>query len=207
MENTGRIMSALHSNHAENANLKHSQKYVHYTKIMSNVITGKPPKDIKEALKEKTKNDGKMNAAETAKELKEMMKLIPADAAVTHVDEFGPRRWVLKKLSRATTNSEMCDYLVKYYGMNKLNANLLIQSARRELNKHIKTLVDTVAARNVNYLYEIIDECLDQKIYDTAINAIKELNKMTGVVQQPQNQVTIAKNQQGEEMINITFDS
>ena len=83
----------------------------------------------------------------------------------------------------------------------------MIQSARRELNKHIKTLVDTVAARNVNYLYEIIDECLDQKIYDTAINAIKELNKMTGVVQQPQNQVTIAKNQQGEEMINITFDS
>ena len=76
-----------------------------------------------------------------------------------------------------------------------------------QLNKHIKTLVDTVAARNVNYLYEIIDECLDQKIYDTAINAIKELNKMTGVVQQPQNQVTIAKNQQGEEMINITFDS
>ena len=56
-------------------------------------------------------------------------------------------------------------------------------------------------------IIEIIDECLDQKIYDTAINAIKELNKMTGVVQQPQNQVTIAKNQQGEEMINITFDS
>ena len=76
MENTGRIMSALHSNHVENANLKHFQKYVHYTKIMSNVITGKPPKDIKEALKEKTKNDGKMNAAETAKELKEMMELI-----------------------------------------------------------------------------------------------------------------------------------
>lgn len=166
------------------------------------------PTDLHKALSEKNKNNGRMSAEQTAKDLKEIMDQIPDKEPIYHVDDFSPRKWVLKKLSRSTSNVELLDYLMNYYGMSHIDSDRLIKACRKELNAQIKTLTETVAARNVKYLYDIVDECLDQKIYDTAINAIKELNKMSGVTQyNPGPSVTIAKNKQGEEMINITFDS
>lgn len=172
------------------------------------MVTGYPTKDVQEALKikEKEKNYTKLNTQEVTKELKELMDQIPETPVIHHIDEFTPRKYVLKRLSRSTAPYEIVEHLVNYYGMKKDEAEGFVKNIRGQLNKQIHLLTKTVAARNVKYLYEIIDECIDNKIYDTAINAIKELNKMSGVTQN-QNQVTIAKNQQGEELINITFDS
>lgn len=169
-------------------------------------ITGNTNEDVRQLLKKKEKKNGRMNVTQTTEELKEILEHMPDANIQEHFDDFTPRKYVLKKLSRSTYACELVDYLRKYYGMTKKEALDLVKSVRKDLNEQTKQLTKTVAARNIRYLYEIVDECIDSKIYDSAINAIKELNKMSGVVDS-QNKVTIAKNSLGEEIINISFDS
>ena len=52
-------------------------------------------------------------------------------------------------------------------------------------------------------LKEILDESMEEGKYGIAIDAIKELNKMVGI---GGNRVTLAQNDKGEQVINITFD-
>lgn len=161
--------------------------------------------NLHNALKDKTKAN--LDLSKENEQIKELMDQIPDSAAVFHADNFSPRKYVIKRLSRSTNNSELSEHLRNYYGMSQTESDTLIKNCRADLAKQIKQLTKTVAARNVKLLYDIADECMDKQLYDTAINAIKELNKMSGVTQyNPGPSVTIAKNQHGEELINISFD-
>ena len=55
---------------------------------------------------------------------------------------------------------------------------------------------------NINRLEKIIEDALTDKQRMVAIAAIKEMNNVLS----PKNSVTIARNDKGEEIINITFD-
>lgn len=149
----------------------------------------------------------KNNVTEQNEQIKELMDQIPEPKSTLNVDNFSPRKYVIKRLSRSTSKKEIIDHLRTYYGLKGNTAENLVRTCKAELSSQIRRLTKTVAARNVKLLYDIADECMDKQLYDTAINAIKELNKMAGVTNYNTGpQVTIAKNQHGEELINITFD-
>ena len=63
-----------------------------------------------------------------------------------------------------------------------------------------------IIQQNLDRLEKIIQDCIDGQTGEkkVALQAIAELNKMCGVYEA--NKVTIAKNQEGDEMIQITFD-
>lgn len=70
------------------------------------------------------------------------------------------------------------------------------------IDEHKKAIIQ----QNLDRLEKIIEDCIDGNTGDkkVALNAIAELNKMCGVYES--NKVTIAKNQEGDEMIQISFD-
>lgn len=169
----------------------------------------KAKKELNDMVAEKMADPKIKNISikEQNEEIKELMDQIQTSSKPYMIDEFSARKYVMRRLSRSTNKTELMGHLRNYYGMSASNAQILIQKCRAELSSQIKQLTKTVAARNVKLLYDIADECMDKQLYDTAINAIKELNKMSGVTQYNSGpQVTIAKNKQGEELINITFD-
>lgn len=70
------------------------------------------------------------------------------------------------------------------------------------IDDHKKMIIQ----QNLDRLEKIIETCIDGNTGDkkVALNAIAELNKMCGVYES--NKVTIAKNQGGDEIIQISFD-
>lgn len=119
-------------------------------------------------------------------------------------DNITPRKYVIKRLNRSFNQDETIDYLIEYYGMSKTAAEKLIRETRKHLQKIYKNYSDDIAKRNMIVLQEILEEALESKSYGTAIDCIRELNKMSGVYQQ--NQVTIANDSSGNQIINVTFD-
>ena len=119
-------------------------------------------------------------------------------------DNITPRKYVIKRLNRSFNQDETIDYLIEYYGMSKTAAEKLIRETRKHLQKIYKNYSDDIAKRNMIVLQEILEEALESKSYGTAIDCIKELNRMSGVYQQ--NQVTIANDSSGNQIINVTFD-
>lgn len=119
-------------------------------------------------------------------------------------DNITPRKYVIKRLNRSFNQDETIDYLIDYYGMSKTAAEKLIRETRKHLQKIYKNYSDDIAKRNMIVLQEILEESLESKSYGTAIDCIKELNRMSGVYQQ--NQVTIANDSSGNQIINVTFD-
>lgn len=61
---------------------------------------------------------------------------------------------------------------------------------------------NTLIQANLSRLETIVEKCMSGKDYRDAIAAIKEMNNVIA----PRNNVTIAKNKEGDEVISISFD-
>lgn len=123
-------------------------------------------------------------------------------------------------IERAVTRMEIMDMISKgqsradivqslaYTGIGHKNANLLYYQALKELTPEENMLDDYkrgMMQQNLDRLEKIINSSIEGNSQDkqVALKAIAEMNKMLGLSQG--NNVTINKNNQGDEQIIISF--
>lgn len=116
---------------------------------------------------------------------------------------------VMDAISKGQTRADIVRGLVDTTGMGYKNANLIYYEALKELSPEVNMLDDYklgIMQTNLDRLEKIINTSIDGNTGDkkVALQAIAELNKMLGISQG--NNVTINKNQEGDEQIIISFD-
>lgn len=117
------------------------------------------------------------------------------------------RMEIMDMISKGQSRTDIVQSLVDN-GLGYKNANLLYYQAMKELTPDINLLDDYkrgIMQQNLDRLEKIINSSIDGNTGDkkVALQAIAELNKMLGLSQG--NNVTINKNQEGDEQIVISF--
>ena len=111
-------------------------------------------------------------------------------------------------ISKGMSRKDVCDWL-ETQGMGRSNAYQIYYSALKELVPEDNFLDDSkkyLIQQNLDRLERIINSTITGNTGDkkVALQAISELNRMIGVYSDS-NKVMIAKNNQGEEIIQIDF--
>ena len=123
---------------------------------------------------------------------------------ITKINQAQVAEWV----SQGKTRKFILDALIES-GVKPGQANNLYYDTLKQIvpepdlfDNHKKVIIQ----QNLDRLEKIIENCIDGNSGDkkVALQAIDTLNKMIGVYNG--NSVTIAKNQEGEELIQISFD-
>lgn len=126
-----------------------------------------------------------------------------------------------KKVENLVTQTEITQMLgegqsrisiikhLKEQGINEGQANHLYYAALKELSPQTNLLDDYkrgIIQQNLDRLERIVEKSIDGNSQEksVAVKAIAEINKMLGAYQD--NTVTIARNKEGDEVIQITFD-
>lgn len=109
-----------------------------------------------------------------------------------------------RMITEGGSRSEIQKYAEEKYEVQPRQARAYYAAACRYLvpddeEKFRKEMVH----KNISRLENIAEKCLKDRNYQCAVAAIKELNN---VLNPNKNSVTIAKNNLGEEMIQISFD-
>ena len=112
-------------------------------------------------------------------------------------------------ISKGMSRKDVCDWL-ETQGMQRKNAYTVYYSALKELVPEDNLLDDHkrfLIQQNLDRLETIINTSITGNTGEkkVALQAIDTLNKMLGVYQDG-NKVMIAKNNQGDEIIQISFD-
>ena len=118
-------------------------------------------------------------------------------------DQLSPRKYILKKLNRVFDQDDVVNHLMSEYGLSKTASENLIRQTKKYMREVYKSFSENICENNMMVLKEILDESMEEGKYSIAIDVIKELNKMVGI---GGNRVTLAQNDKGEQVINITFD-
>lgn len=112
-------------------------------------------------------------------------------------------------VSRGKSRKEVIE-LLENEGMTYTSAEKLYYTALKDLAPEPNLFDDYkkgIIQQNLNRLEKIVSDCIEGNVGEktVALRAIDTLNKMLGVYNE-NNSVTIAKNNKGEEIIQITFD-
>ena len=81
-------------------------------------------------------------------------------------------------------NRDEADILksLKYnYMLSDAESSKILKEVKHHLKKQYKEYCENVAEKNILTLQQIADDCLANGQYKTAIEAIKELNRMSGI--------------------------
>lgn len=129
-------------------------------------------------------------------------------AAVNKIEKANKLSQVQELISKGKTRGEIIAFCEEELGMTKRSAIDYYRDALRELIMDDDFLGDykkAIQAQNYDRLEKIVNDTINGNAAEkkVCISAIAELNKMTG---SGGNSVTIGKNQEGEEIIHITFE-
>ena len=81
-------------------------------------------------------------------------------------------------------NRDEADILksLKYnYMLSDAESSKILKEVKKKLKAQYKEYVEQVAEKNILTLQQILDDCLANGQYKTAIEAVKELNRMSGI--------------------------
>lgn len=117
---------------------------------------------------------------------------------------------VANLISQGKSHKYITDLLQEEDGVSYKNASVIYYQALKDLLPNPEWLEDykrAITQTNIDRLEKIIDDTLsgDTASKNTAIRAIEVINKMVGLT--GENKVNIAKNSQGDEVIQITFSN
>lgn len=123
------------------------------------------------------------------------------------MERAATRMEVMDAISKGESRADIVQSLVDN-GLGYKNANLLYYEAMKELTPEENMLDDYkrgMMQQNLDRLEKIINSSIEGNSQDkqVALKAIAEMNKMLGLSQG--NNVTINKNNQGDEQIIISF--
>lgn len=136
---------------------------------------------------------------------------------VTPYDEGRPTKYTMEKinevsklLSKGKSRTYVVKYLMDNYQLAEETARKYFAAALDHLKpseKQLDKMRESYVRINLDRLEKIIESTIDssdpQKL-SVARQTINDLNKMLGISNE-KNNVTIAKNTQGDEIINIQF--
>ena len=130
-----------------------------------------------------------MNNVEERELLRSLLNRVDAGESVVKIDDSDmypdkktdSRKYVLRRLKLNHDVNDITQGLKDNYSIDEKEATSLIKSCRNYLNRQYKEYAANVAEKNILTLQQIADDCLANGQYKTAIEAIKELNRMSGI--------------------------
>ena len=130
-----------------------------------------------------------MNNAEERELLRSLLNRVDAGESVVKIDDSDmypdkktdSRKYVLRRLKLNHDINDITQGLKDNYSIDEKEAMSLIKSCRNYLNRQYKEYAANVAEKNILTLQQIADDCLERGQYKTAIEALKELNRMCGL--------------------------
>lgn len=130
-----------------------------------------------------------MNNVEERELLRSLLNRVDAGESVVKIDDSDmypdkktdSRKYVLRRLKLNHDVDDITQGLKDNYSIDEKEAKSLIKSCRNYLNRQYKEYAAQVAEKNILTLQQIVDDCLERGQYKTAIEAIKELNRMSGI--------------------------
>ena len=130
-----------------------------------------------------------MNNVEERELLRSLLNRVDAGESVVKIDDSDmypdkktdSRKYVLRRLKLNHDIDDITQGLKDNYAIDEKEATSLIKSCRNYLNRQYKEYAANVAEKNILTLQQIADDCLERGQYKTAIEAIKELNRMSGI--------------------------
>ena len=130
-----------------------------------------------------------MNNVEERELLRSLLNRVDAGESVVKIDDSDmypdkktdSRKYVLRRLKLNHDVNDITQGLKDNYAIDEKEALSLIKSCRNYLNRQYKEYAANVAQKNIEMLQQIAYEALEDGQKKTAIEAIRELNKITGL--------------------------
>ena len=130
-----------------------------------------------------------MNNVEERELLRSLLNRVDAGESVVKIDDSDmypdkktdSRKYVVTRLKLNHDVNDITQGLKDNYAIDEKEAMSLIKSCRNYLNRQYKEYAANVAEKNILTLQQIADDCLERGQYKTAIEALKELNRMCGI--------------------------
>ena len=130
-----------------------------------------------------------MNNVEERELLRSLLNRVDAGESVVRIDDSDmypdkktdSRKYVLRRLKLNHDVNDITQGLKDNYSIDEKEAMSLIKSCRNYLNRQYKEYAANVAQTNIEMLQQIAYEALEDGQKKTAIEAIRELNKITGL--------------------------
>lgn len=130
-----------------------------------------------------------MNNVEERELLRSLLNRVDAGESVVKIDDSDmypdkktdSRKYVLRRLKLNHDVNDITQGLKDNYSIDEKEAMSLIKSCRNYLNRQYKEYAANVAQTNIEMLQQIAHEALEDGQKKTAIEAIRELNKITGL--------------------------
>ena len=130
-----------------------------------------------------------MNNVEERELLRSLLNRVDAGESVVKIDDSDmypdkktdSRKYVLRRLKLNHDINDITQGLKDNYSIDEKEAMSLIKRCRNYLNRQYKEYAANVAQTNIEMLQQIAHEALEDGQKKTAIEAIRELNKITGL--------------------------
>lgn len=94
---------------------------------------------------------------------------------------YDAKTYTLRCLKLNRDEADILKSLKYNYMLSDVESSKILKEVKHQLEKQYKEYRENVAEKNILTLQQIVDDCLANGNYKTAIEAIKELNRMTGI--------------------------
>ena len=134
-----------------------------------------------------------MNAIDEREELKRLLNAASEQSTQnnlvviddTHMSLQAPRydakTYTLRCLKLNRDEQDILKSLKYNYMLSDADSAKILKEVKKKLKAQYKEYVEQVAEKNILTLQQILDDCLANGQYKTAIEAVKELNRMSGI--------------------------
>ena len=96
---------------------------------------------------------------------------------------YDAKTYTLRCLKLNRDEQDILKSLKYNYMLSDADSVKILKEVKHQLKKQYKEYCENVAEKNILTLQQIADDCLANGNYKTAIEAIKELNRMSGIGQ------------------------
>ena len=94
---------------------------------------------------------------------------------------YDAKTYTLRCLKLNRDDADILKSLKYNYMLSDVDSTKILKEVKHQLKKQYKEYRENVAEKNILTLQQILDDCLANGNYKTAIEAVKELNRMTGI--------------------------
>ena len=94
---------------------------------------------------------------------------------------YDAKTYTLRCLKLNRDEADILKSLKYNYMLSDAESTKILKEVKHHLKKQYKEYCENVAEKNILTLQQIVDDCLANGQYKTAIEAIKELNRMSGI--------------------------
>ena len=134
-----------------------------------------------------------MNAIDEREELKRLLNAASEQSTQNNlvvIDDtqmslpsprYDAKTYTLRCLKLNRDEQDILNSLKYNYLLSDVESSKILKEVKKKLKAQYKEYVAQVAEKNILTLQQILDDCLANGQYKTAIEAVKELNRMSGI--------------------------